>query len=545
MTTADTSVLPSQMLEKSSAAIVQTVDAQAFLIQHLEKHLMQQRCQRTDSRSYMCEWVPTNLRLPLLDSKKEDTYLCLPGPLSEDSFFKQNEEKEEYKDDEDCATAATRLRLMALDNYLSSLAPLALSTKKLLCGESSIQDSDSSHRHCGFTTLQDKSHLKRRSKYDRQFQLLMHQPALPLHRLVNSTNSGRVLNVIQGEIAHCTPAQADTLISDDATTCHIVALWSCCPRSKGGETTEAASRSVLATMAHIDGAGYEASIREAVNEHIEYHRSQHHDCSYADQAHAGSTTVEMSIHFMGGFNDHDGSSIKITDDILQTFASLSNRFNEYSISRRLPRVRMTLETCAVSSANDDGSGRPLGRGLAMEVATGKIFLAEVDDAGMHESLRMPQNTMLSSINDIGMVAVDGDAQPLHHSGPDYDITAHPSAQGPGVILRSTRLWASAFYSRGGERKNRLHIIYRPNSEYLCIEPFFFAPHPSAKGLLHCDDAELLQITSTSPDVEKPNFVSKVRESLSYMNGTMSSRVFTARQPVAFRRIGLNGWVRTS
>jgi hypothetical protein len=32
------------------------------------------------------------------------------------------------------------------------------------------------------------------------------------------------INVMQGEVAHATPSQADSMVSTDATTCNIVAL---------------------------------------------------------------------------------------------------------------------------------------------------------------------------------------------------------------------------------------------------------------------------------------------------------------------------------
>jgi hypothetical protein len=65
------------------------------------------------------------------------------------------------------------------------------------------------------------------------------------------------------------------------------------------------------------------------------------------------------------------------------------------------------------------------------------------------------------------------------------------------------------------------------------------------------------LTSTSPEVEKDNFVRNVRRSLGYMNGTSSWHVFKKKEtasgggngdemddylPRSFRRVGLNGWV---
>jgi protein N-terminal asparagine amidohydrolase len=345
---------------------------------------------------------------------------------------------------------------------------------------------------------------------------------------------------LQGEIAHSTPAQADILVSDDATTCHIVALWSRYV-AEGDTTGEAISSRVLATMAHIDGVGYEASLRDAVNEHIKYHSShppnQTVESNIIEECKESCTSgvIEMSIHIMGGFNDEEGSSIEITDNLLRTFAALSNQCLDYSVSKGLPRVRMTLETCAVASANDDGTGCPLGRGLAIEVATGNIFLAEVEDV-VDESLPTPSA--------VAAVASRIKFPGVGKSKSNANAGCGASAEGPEVTLRSMRLWASSFHSQGREKKH-LNVIFRPDSDCLCIEPFFFSPHSTAKRLLDCSDDQLLQITSTSPEVEKDNFVRKVREALTYMNSTKSSSVFGVDQPmpIAYRRVGLNGWVR--
>ncbi|KAL7540628.1 hypothetical protein ACHAXR_010265 [Thalassiosira sp. AJA248-18] len=557
MATADTSAFPSPFLEDLSptknimhaSGDTEAGDTQSFFVQ--EQHFLQDHLARGEqgqmmgSSSFVCEWMPTTLRLPSQDSQQREIYLCLPVHLSEASYFKQNEETEECKDDGYCSTTATQLRLMALDHYLSVVSPLALSTQKLLSSAPAVtgeHDSCTQLPHTSFNNYQKKLPQHRRSKHERQCQMPMHPSRPPNHRLITSTNSGRVINVLQGEIAHCTPTQADILVSDDATTCHIVALWSHYLGPGEGEQTNGAARShVLTTMTHIDGVGYEMSIRDAVSEHHKYH-SMHSPLNMGnvtDECKDSCTynrngIIEMSIHVMGGFNDDDGSSIKITDNVLQTFETISNEFNDYFVSRNLPSLRMTLETCAVASANDDGNGCPLGRGLAIEVATGNVFLAEVENVNMHESLGLLPSAVMPSSNGSGVV---GDVQL-------FDTSAkHVSAQGPGVILRSTRLWASAFHPRSRKRESRLNVIHRPSSDYIFIEPFFFVPHSNAKGLLECGDEELLQITSTSPEVEKPNFVSNVRQSLTYMNGTTSSKVFATEEPIKFQRVGLNGWVR--
>jgi len=502
-----------------------------------------------NSLSCVCEWMPTSLRLPSQNAaqkgdKNNNLYLCLPVQLSKPSCsFKKNEEEEECKDD-----AASRLRLSELDHYLAAVAPLASSTQALLFASISLGN-ENTHQ-LRRKAIKHLGRRGRRSKYERQSRLLAKRPRSSHHRLVTSTNCGRVINVLQGEIAHCTPSQADVLVSDDATTCHIVALRSCRSGSEEGEKTigSASSSIVLATMTHIDGPGYEYSIRDAVNEHIKHHsirRKKNYDTedckeSCAEQNNVGSSTIEMSIYIMGGFNDTEGSSIEITDSVLQTFAALSNEYDAYSVSRRVPRICMTLETCAVASANDNGTGCPLGRGLAMEVATGNIFLAVIDDSIIHGST-LSSTHPTASCNGTGKIAVNN-GTPLFNPSP---YSSYISAQGPDVVLRTVRIWASAFHPHDGEQGSRLNIIHRPDRDYLTVEPFFFGPHMEARDLLKCTDEYLLQILSTSPEVEKTNFVIKARESLNFMNGTTSMIVFACGQPVKFRRVGQNEWVRIS
>lgn len=456
--------------------------------------------------SYVCEWVPTSLRL----SAEQDVYLCLPVHLSEPAYFKNNEEKEECKDDGYCSDAAAKLRLRELDRYLAAVSPLAESTRRLLFGAPSSQrkgcsgqiDPKSVSKDC---QPDDQDH-------ESYFFPLDERPHSSPHRLVTSTNCGRVINVLQDEIAHCTPSQAEVLVSDDATTCHIVALWS---RSANG---------TLATMTHIDGTGYDTSIRDAVHEHAKFHSVNSSSNYEAEECKSPSGgAIDLSIHIMGGFNDRDASSIQITDSILRTLVALSNEYTANPSSMTAP-MRMVLETCAVVSANDNGTGCPLGRGLALEVLTGKIYLAEVEDVCSN-----------STVTDHGYVI---------SANPHSECGSIISAQGPYLTLRSVRLWASAFHPHFVKQEHHLSVIHRPNEDHLQVEPFFFRPHVAAKGLLDCCDEELIQITSTSPDVEKNNFVRKVRESLEFMNQTSSASIFVSNQPVRFQRVGMNGWRRS-
>ena len=477
----------------------------------------QQHHQVANSSTHGCDWISTSLRMDAHGG--EDMYLHLPANLSAYSHYNQDREMGYSNGSEH----ATRLSLVQLDNYLASVPPLMLSTQRLLHVDSAAKINISNrrdHGECVRTTPGIDNH-NIRTRCGPQ----MRRVDPPQHRLITSSNSGRVINVLQGEIAHCTSPQADILVSDEATTCHIVALWSRYIDSKSdeGQDSNEINGNVLATLTHIDGPGYERCVRDAIHEHIKYHSVDDDDTedvinSCSHQARFEKDIIDISIHIMGGFNDQDSRSIEITSSVLQTFAAVSSECNYNSVRRRLPQVHMVLKTCAVASANDNGARCPLGRGLGLEVESGSIFLAEVADD----------------------VAKDGDIHVLGAA-----MNGSVSAQGPEVTLRSVRLWASSFHLPRLEQETRLIVIHRPDSEFLCIESFFFDRHFNAQRLLDCSDERLLRITSTSPDVEKPNFVAKVRESLTYMNRNKSRNVFPHGQPMKFERVGLNCWVKVA
>ena len=454
---------------------------------------------------HLCEWTTTRLRLPSPPfSCEEDSdaelFLCLPIHTSETSQCDiegpPHEDSKGYADEG--TSVLHQLRLDALNKYLAAIPSLS------------------------------QHHLFSYSETDRIKQG-------NYHRLITANNSGRVINVLQGEIATCTPSQADVLVSDDATTCHIVALWSICRNNLGKDE-------ILATMTHVDGTGYEACLRAAVMEHIKYNCQGYVGLSeeattiekFRENADTHNNYIDISIHIVGGFNDDNGSSIEITCDILQVLSRLAREFDEHAHAF-FPfkiQVNMTLKTCVCSGANDDGYGRPNGRGLGLDVASGEVYLAEVQEDVMRSSCNVSQT-------DVDIIALDGDSHMLN-SGQQPMLV-----EGPEILLRSVRIWARSFHPLKQEQK--LSVIHRPDHDCLTIEPYVFGPSTSAKFLCYMDDVRLLQMTSTSPLVEKGTFPSKVRESLSYMNQTNSRNVFKivngVYQTIEYRRVGCNGWVR--
>ena len=483
----------------------------------------------TDSK-----WERTNLRLAAssnsasgfstgtdnADSKDaDDYYLCLPTLDSSSTMTVDDPDNDDNNHDDAqhqrSRTTRQLQHLFELDLYLSSVPQLGASTRQLLQSSSSSTTSTANNHHNNSNN----------------------------HKVITSSNSGRIINVLQGEMAHCTPSQADVLVSDDATTCHILGLWSHLSLDYSSSTAHrdqmqqhngGDGKLKLATVAHIDSPDYEDCIRDAVDLHYRYHSSQLSSSSSSSSKQQQHQTrlngnestiilpvIELSIHLMGGYNDNDGTSHEITQGVLRALSNISDGYINRQHHQQ-PRLQMILQTCAVSSSNDNGIGCPIGRGLALDVSSGKVYLAEVGEDDVESSSSSSSSSLLLD-NSTTVVTTSTSAK-----GPDCL---------PDCLLRQARLWASFIFNNGDNNSNdddskrRLQIIHHPNDEYLYISPFYFASHPFPHRMLALNDALLLQYTSSSPEVEKDNFVRCVRETFRYMNGTTCFHVFKKKKMV--------------
>ena len=148
-----------------------------------------------------------------------------------------------------------------------------------------------------------------------------------------------------------------------------------------------------------------------------------------------------------------------------------------------------------------------------------------------------------------------------------NVIATTSARGPDWTLRHVRLWASLLFKEDDEtttthhhKKRKLQIIHHPTKDQLIISPFYFdSSHPFPHQMLMVSNDEMfLKYTSSSPEVEKDNFVRHVRETFLFMNGRDCLDVFEKKEvkendsgggawndddylPRRYRRVGLNGW----
>ena len=292
----------------------------------------------------------------------------------------------------------------------------------------------------------------------------------------------RVLYAGQREVAHAVPLQCDVIMSDKATTCHILALRS------------VSSRGVpLASLAHIDGTSYEACIRAMVLRHLHHHQmddslitqqGEEKKDTGGDENDGDTNLMELDVHIMGGFEDRDGTSRNISNWLLRVLADISTEEKH--------RMVTTLRTCAISSINDDGHGGPIGRGLGIRLRTGDVFLASCD----------------------------------------------PAAAGPDSVLRSLRLWSN------DNGQPQLEVIHDEGLNMLKVSPFYFAPFPELNSLLKLSDRRLLKHTSTSPECEDDDFCPRLRRALVFLRDVPAERIFgmELNRTRHFKRIGLsNSW----
>jgi hypothetical protein len=293
---------------------------------------------------------------------------------------------------------------------------------------------------------------------------LLSQPPVHYHR--NSKQD--VLYVAQGEVAHAVPSQCDVIMSDKATTCHILALRS----------TLSNLSTPLSSLTHIDSIAYEEGVRAMVQEHKAFHR-----ISKKDSDSYSYSKITLDVHIVGGFDDSKGSSRGISNWLITLLASIAAEEKDSLV--------ITLQTCAISSMNDDGRNSPIGRGLAMDMKTGETFLARCDE----------------------------------------------QVAGPSIPLRSSRLWS-------GSCTPKLHLIHTAYSNTVCIEPFTYAPFKELASLLKLPDSVLLKYTSTSPDCEEDDFCRCMRSTLKFLRDVPYQRIFGDKcdRTLVFQRVRhSNSW----
>jgi hypothetical protein len=214
-----------------------------------------------------------------------------------------------------------------------------------------------------------------------------------------------------------------------------------------------------------------------VQEHKAFHRTSKEEEKKASDSYSDSKII-LDVHIVGGFDDKKGSSREISNWLITLLASIAAEEKDSLV--------ITLQTCAISSMNDDGRNSPIGRGLAMNMKTGDTLDAT--------NSRWTFNPFA-----IGQVAV---SCPL-----------------------------------------RLHLIHTYSNTF-CIEPFAYAPFKELASLLNLPDDVLLKYTSTSPDCEEDDFCRCIRSTLKFLRDVPCQRIFGAKcdRALLFQRIRhSNSW----
>lgn len=368
------------------------------------------------------------------------------------------------------------------------------------------------------------------------------------YEFLRRANSGRCLNVLQGEVAHASTLQTDVIVSAEATTCHVVALRS----------TKSASVP-LVSLAHVDKAGaYDHCLEAMVQEHVKHHRDQQkqqqntgttqpidpdnesdedffffeHDeqpdevvptkfqggeqeRSFLPSAAMGMQRsssmpiirdmepIEMELHMIGGYLDKDGTSRELSNSLITTFSHLADKYQD--------TLRISLSTAAISCLNTttqeapaaaNAATCPKSRGLGIDAHTGEVF-------------------------------------PIHSSLPK-------DLEGPGLEVRSARAFAR-LTEPSSSKSSSLHVIHDRTSHGVTVEPFHYQPIPAMNALLHVPDQVLLEYTSTSPDCESDRFCSDLRRTVSFVNTVDSRHVFgdDCQRPLVYTRSAhnLNEWAQ--
>mmetsp|Transcript_12377 Transcript_12377/g.19032 ORF Transcript_12377/g.19032 Transcript_12377/m.19032 type:complete len:569 (+) Transcript_12377:110-1816(+) len=184
--------------------------------------------------------------------------------------------------------------------------------------------------------------------------------------------SERLVYIHQGEVGHTLLNHCDIILSDMATTCHILALRS-----------ESNSSMPMTTLTHIDGTFYDDCVHKMIIAHMHYYQKK-----YSKQkkgcvnSRYDKELLIMDVNIVGGFDDRRSLSAKISTWLLHLLAALAERYKDV--------MKIRIKTCAISLMNDDGNAKPIGRGMGMDVRTGEVFLAKADLAvtGPAQQLRM-------------------------------------------------------------------------------------------------------------------------------------------------------------
>jgi len=320
--------------------------------------------------------------------------------------------------------------------------------------------------------------------------LLLSQPVqiIDLQSIASSSYSAtKIVYVLQGEVAHV--STQGLLLSDQSTTCHILAIHSTSYRIHSSVTDdEHSTAKVIGSLCHLDAPHiYKSCIDKIIQTHFDSHRTKGDDYT--------PLKISFTFHLMGGYLDPQGLSKDISNDILGTLIEMTIHWDKMiqSHSHNLS-IQWKLATCAITSLNTISIMNntspsqkvlsPRGRGLALDVSSGKVFLVKMSSDSLYCDSIVPM-----------------------------------------YILRHTRLW----FQKQSHPLTLIHTI--DDDDLLNISPFQFFPSSRTAFLLSLekDPPQLLKYTSTSPECEETEYCDHVIQTLRFIHEVSSSSVFGIQQ----------------
>ncbi|CAM9518169.1 unnamed protein product [Ascophyllum nodosum] len=314
------------------------------------------------------------------------------------------------------------------------------------------------------------------------------------------TTGDEVLSVIQGEFAVAQPGEGPLALgSDSATTCHIV-----------GFRNPSSGRTCLAHLDQLNG------LSEAI------------DCmlrrvSGGAMRHAGPTanavaalSDPLDLYIVGGYlgesmaQELSNGILSILDAsprVFRVVLACMSELNSWRMAiRRDPIPPPSPEGSGVKASGALRGGAEIGPNEATGVTNSRSQGVEESEANSYRGKRdgCHGRTSISWLPRKTGLAID------LASGRPFSVRFEGAGRGPAWEVRHARIFA------GVERRN-LPEIYDPQSDSIVVDPFPVRIHPATLlHLLELPDRELLDASSTSPDVEDERFVADVRSQFSYI-----------------------------
>jgi hypothetical protein len=209
-----------------------------------------------------------------------------------------------------------------------------------------------------------------------------------------------------------------------------------------------------------------------IQTHLDYHIAQG----------TNPQRISITFHLLGGYLDPQGFSKALSNDVLGTLIDLVFHFEKRNMCHPIS-IQWKLGTCAITSLNTSHDSQtilgPIGRGLALDVSSGKVFLVKMSP----EYLEC-----------------------------DYIV--------PMYTLRYARLWF--------DQSRSLRLLHHHIDDVLFIAPFAFGPCPQTTFLLSLeqDPERLLEYSSTSPECEeKDEYCQQVIRTMCFIHQVSCLSVF--------------------